>query len=152
MLTIYLDKESIENRNKEIIEMNDMYFNRNVTDSLIKNAPKDYIRIIDNSKYIGDLKIKSRFTDTQESVAKLSTGCKTIYNTIYYANKNDKVINTVECGYNALTEIVELKDGNIYMPIIGIMDLPNKVKIIKNNKEFITSDIADLWKAKEEDE
>lgn len=38
------------------------------------------------------------------------------------------------------------------MPIIGVIDLPKTIKAIKNNKEHIISDAADLWEINEKEE
>ena len=150
MLTVYLDKESIKSKGLELEECNDSYFNDIATTSFIEGAGTNYIKEIDNTEYIGNLHIKSKFNGNEKGIDCISTGCKTIYNIIYAAKENKNiVISTIECGYNALDKIMELNEGKIYMPIISIIDLPKKVKVIKNNKEHIISDIDDLWEINE---
>lgn len=143
MLTIYLDMESIKSRNLELINFNDKAFDGSITDEFIKSN-EDYIKKIDESEYLGNLRMKSKFTDTVVSIDKLSTGCKTLYNILLNADNNKIVVNTIECGYNVIHEIMLLEKGNVYTPILGITSLPKAVKIVKNNEEYIVSDISKL--------
>lgn len=153
MLTVYLDTESIKSKGLELEECNDSYFNSIVTTDFIEGIETDYIKEIDDTEYLGNLHIKSKFTGSEKDIDCISTGCKTIYNVIYAAKEDkNKVISTIECGYNALDKIVELDEGKVYMPIIGVIDLPKTIKVIKNNKEHIISDAADLWEINEEEE
>lgn len=151
MLTIYLDKESIESRGLELINFNDQAFAKDIKDEFLKSN-EEYIKKIDGSEYIGDFKIKSKFTDTAVYADKLSTGCKTVFNVLFNANNDKIVVNTIECGYNAINEIMSLDKGNIYIPMFGLINIPKTVKVIKNNKEYIVSNISELAKLIEGEE
>lgn len=151
MLTIYFDKESIESRGLELINFNDQAFAKDIKDEFLKSN-KEYIKKIDDSEYIGDFKIKSKFTDTEVYADKLSTGCKTIFNVLFNADNDRIVINTIECGYNAINEIMSLDKGNVYIPMFGLINVPKTVKVIKNNKEYIVSNISELAKLIEGEE
>ena len=55
--------------------------------------------------------IRSRFDGMTLNIDRLSTGCKTALNILYYP---DKVFDIRECGDNALDVIYALPAGNIY--------------------------------------
>ena len=109
MITIYKNKDDIP-KDKEYIELNDVYFNQN-TSSLLDDRSVGIIESIDGSKLISKYKIRSRFNDITLDVDKLSTGCKTVLNVMY---NPDKVFCLKECGSNALQMLYGLEEGSVY--------------------------------------
>ena len=97
MITIFKNKKDIP-QNKEYIEWNDIFFNQNTVVKLDERA-SEIIEEIDNSKLLTKYKIQSRFDDITLDVDRLSAGCKTVLNILYYP---DKVFCLKECGNNAL--------------------------------------------------
>ena len=69
------------------------------------------IEQIDHSKLLGKYRISSRFTEAVLDIDRLSAGCKTILNVLYYP---DKVFCLKECGSNALELLYSLEHGNVY--------------------------------------
>ena len=107
MITIFKDKKDIPG-DMEYVELNDLFFNQN-TVSFIDKQAEEIIEILDNSKLISKYKIYSRFDEITLDIDRLSTGCKTVLNVLYYP---DKVFCLKECGNNAL-EILLLRRLNI---------------------------------------
>ena len=97
MITIFKNKLDIPN-DMEYIELNDLFFNQNTSVLIDKRAEK-FIETIDDAKLIGKYKILSRFDDVAIDIDRLSSGCKTVLNVLYYP---DKVFCLKECGNNAL--------------------------------------------------
>ena len=149
MLTIYLNKDDIPVE-IEYIECNDHFFEFNVSiehmDSL--QVVKDYINKIDQSFYIGNGRVISKFSKNTEgyietqNISVLSTGCKTLLNVLFFP---EKVFNTIECGYNAVEEILKLDNGKIYLPINSICELVKPVILVKNGTGYIVNDIDEFW-------
>lgn len=127
MITIYKNKNDIP-QNMEYIEINDIFFNQNVSSKLDKRA-EEIIKKIDNAELLGKYKIKSKFNDVALDIDCLSTGCKTVLNVLYCP---DKVFNLKECGSNALKILYHLKQGAVYSdyPIIPFdIDSVNAISI-----------------------
>ena len=103
MITIFKNKLDIPN-NMEYIELNDLFFNQNTT-ALIDRRAEKFIETIDGAKLIGKYKILSKFDDVAIDIDKLSAGCKTVLNVLYYP---DKVFCLKECGNNALEILYNL--------------------------------------------
>ena len=60
-----------------------------------------------STEYLGNMRISCKFNrDIVASVSEISTGCKTLLN---IACNKMRVFNVVECGWNAIDEIVKLK-------------------------------------------
>lgn len=109
MITIFKEKQDIP-QDMEYIELNDLFFNQN-TVTLIDDKAEKIILNIDDAKLIGKYKISSRFNDVTLDIDKLSAGCKTVLNVLYYP---DKVFCLKECGNNALEILYNLDIGYVY--------------------------------------
>jgi len=94
----------------EYVELNDVFFNQNTVSHLDERA-KRIIEQIDNSRMLSKYKIRSRFDDVTLNIDKLSAGCKTVLNVLYYP---DKVFCLKECGNNALEVLYGFEAGNVY--------------------------------------
>lgn len=70
----------------EYIELNDVFFNQN-TVTLIDERVEKIIEKIDDSKLIGKYKISSKFNEVALDIDRLSAGCKTVLNILYYPDK-----------------------------------------------------------------
>lgn len=108
MITIFKDRQDIP-RTMEYVELNDLFFNQN-TAMMIDGQAEKIIEIIDDAKLISKYKIKSRFNDVAIDIDKLSAGCKTVLNVMYYP---DKVFCLKECGNNALEVLYGFEKGNV---------------------------------------
>lgn len=75
MITVY-KKGSIP-KSMELIEMNDIFFNKQTTE-LLDNRAKEIIFKIDQSIMHSRFIIRSKFDHTALNIDKLSTGCKKI--------------------------------------------------------------------------
>ncbi len=109
MITIFKDRDDIP-QDKDYVELNDVFFNQNTAARLDGNATR-IIDEIDGSKLIGRFRIQSRFDDVALDIDRLSAGCKTVLNVMYYP---DKVFCLKECGNNALELIYGLGYGFVY--------------------------------------
>ena len=109
MITIFKDRKDIP-QDKEYVELNDVFFNQNTAARLDGRADR-IIEEIDGSRLLGRFRIQSRFDDAVLDVDRLSAGCKTVLNVLYYP---DKVFCLKECGNNALELIYGLDSGSVY--------------------------------------
>ena len=109
MITIFKDRDDIP-QDKDYVELNDVFFNQNTAARLDGNATR-IIDEIDGSKLIGRFRIQSRFDDVALDIDRLSAGCKTVLNVMYYP---DKVFCLKDCGNNALELIYGLRCGFVY--------------------------------------
>lgn len=109
MITIYKNKKDIP-AELEYIELNDIFFNQNTVSRLDEKAGKIVVQI-DDSKLLGKYRIESKFNGVVLDVDRLSTGCKTVLNVLYFP---DKVFCLKECGDNALTVLYHLQTGKVY--------------------------------------
>ena len=156
MLMIYLDKEDIP-KDMEYIECNDHFFEFNVSIDDLDNLQgvKEVIYKIDQSVYIGNGKVISKFSKNiqgyveTQNISVLSTGCKTLLNVLLFP---ENVFNTIECGYNAVEEILKLDNGNIYLPIKSVYTMEKSVGVIKNGIEYIVNNVDDFWDIVEDTE
>lgn len=109
MITIFKNQKDIP-QDMEYIELNDLFFNQK-TVSLIDERADKIINVIDEAELISKYKISSRFHGTALDIDKLSAGCKTVLNVLYYPKK---VFCLKECGNNALEVLYRLEDGAVY--------------------------------------
>ena len=109
MITIFKDKKDIPG-DMEYVELNDLFFNQNTVSFIDKQAEK-IIEMIDGSKLISKYKIYSRFDEIALDIDRLSTGCKTVLNVLYYPNK---VFCLKECGNNALEILYHFENGHVF--------------------------------------
>lgn len=108
MITVY--KKGTVPKTKELITLNDIYFNQN-TVSLLDERAAAIISGIDNSEMLTQFTIRSRFDGMTLNIDKLSTGCKTALNILY---NPEKVFDIRECGDNALDVIYALPNGCVF--------------------------------------
>lgn len=139
MITVFKNKLDIPN-NMEYIELNDLFFNQNTTALIDKRAEK-FIETIDGAKLIGKYKILSRFDDVAIDIDKLSVGCKTVLNVLYYP---DKVFCLKECGNNALEILYNLEKGYVYSEYALIPFTMDSVMVQTRSMKKIISDYEEL--------
>lgn len=109
MITIFKDRKDIPG-DKEYVEMNDLFFNQHTAAKLDGKAER-IVEAIDGARLLGRYRIQSRFEDVVLDVDRLSAGCKTVLNVLYYS---DKVFSLKECGNNALEILYRLENGFVY--------------------------------------
>ena len=139
MITIFKNKLDIPN-NMEYIELNDLFFNQNTT-ALIDRRAEKFIETIDGAKLIGKYKILSKFDDVVIDIDKLSAGCKTVLNVLYYP---DKVFCLKECGNNALEILYNLEKGYVYSEYALIPFTMGSVMVQTRSMKKIISDYEEL--------
>lgn len=139
MITIFKDKKNIP-VDMEYVELNDVFFNQNTVSIMDKRA-NIIVREIDKSELIGKYKIKSRFNGVVLDVDRLSTGCKTVLNVLYFP---EKVFCLKECGDNALKVIYQLEAGAVYSDYAIISFDMDAVKVSDANGTKIISDYDEL--------
>lgn len=139
MITVFKNKLDIPN-NMEYIELNDLFFNQNTT-ALIDRRAEKFIETIDGAKLIGKYKILSRFDDVAIDIDKLSAGCKTVLNVLYYP---DKVFCLKECGNNALEILYNLEKGYVYSEYALIPFTMGSVMVQTRSMKKIISDYEEL--------
>lgn len=147
MITIFKNKQDIA-QNMEYIEINDLFFNQN-TVSLIDERAEKIIETIDDAKLIGKYKICSRFNDVALDIDRLSAGCKTVLNVLYYP---DKVFCLKECGNNALEVLYGLEKGYVYSEYALIpFDLDSVVVQTKSGKKILCDyeELKEWWENEE---
>ncbi len=147
MITIFKEKKDIP-QDMEYVELNDLFFNQN-TVSLIDKRAEKIVETIDEAKLISKYKIFSKFNDTVLDIDRLSAGCKTILNVIYYP---DKVFCLKECGNNALEVLYGLKDGYVYSEYALIPFNMGSVVIRTESGKKVINDYEELkewWDSEE---
>ena len=139
MITIFKNRKDIPG-DMEYVELNDLFFNQNTVSFIDKQAEK-IIEMIDGSKLISKYKIYSRFDEIALDIDRLSTGCKTVLNVLYYPNK---VFCLKECGNNALEILYHFENGHVFseyalipfiMDTVAVQSEPGK-KIINDYEEL----------------
>ena len=139
MITIFKNKLDIPN-DMEYIELNDLFFNQNTSVLIDKRAEK-FIETIDDAKLIGKYKILSRFDDVAIDIDRLSSGCKTVLNVLYYP---DNVFCLKECGNNALEILYHLEKGYVYSEYALIPFTIDSVMVETRSMKKIISDYEEL--------
>lgn len=143
MITVF--KKKAIPKNKELIKINDLYFNKYTSAKLDKRA-EEIIDRIDSSKMIDQYAISSRFDGTRLNIDKLSTGCKTVLNVMY---NPDKIFDVSECGENALEAIYSQEAGNITCDYPMIAFNMQEVEAVDSSGSHIISDyeaLKEWWK------
>ena len=82
MITIYKRKQDIPD-NMEYIALNDVFFDQNTASKLDEQA-KTIIKQIDGAELISQYTIRSIFNGVTLDVDRLSSGCKTVLNVLYF--------------------------------------------------------------------
>lgn len=139
MITIFKNKEDIP-KNKEYVELNDVFFNQNTAAKLDERA-KPIIEKIDASTLLGKYKIRSRFDDITLNTDQLSSGCKTVLNVLYYP---DKVFCLKECGNNALEILYDFEYGYVYSDYALIPFNMKTVTVQTKHGSLVISDYEQL--------
>lgn len=119
MLNIYEVKKLIP-KDIKFINSCDAAFPK-VVDSGCLNSDtiRRLVQVIDGSELINPEKIRTKYGDELSPVY-LSTGCKAA---ILASLSGDKTcVNTIECGSNALLEILKLSNGCVLMPLYPTVD------------------------------
>ncbi len=138
MIKVY--KKKAVPKDMELIELNDVFFNKSTVNMLGEEAI-DIIYSIDHSKMIDKFTIESRFDGSRLNIDKLSTGCKTALNIFY---NQDKVFDIRECGDNAIDEIYSFKKGNIYCDYPLISFNIKEVEAINTKNKLVLDDYESL--------
>lgn len=110
MLTIY-KTSSLVPKDLEVVRTNDSYFNLKFAKEQgldVDDTVRNLINTIDKSEPETKLDLRG-ISGELVSYRKLSTGCKTAIN-IY--KHNDTCFDTLECGNNAIMEIIKLPKGH----------------------------------------
>ena len=147
MITIFKNKQDIP-QDIEYVELNDLFFNQN-TISLIDERAEKIIETIDDAKLIGKYQISSRFNGVALDIDRLSAGCKTVLNVLYYPNK---VFCLKECGNNALEVLYELEKGYVCSDYALIpFDMDSVVVQTKTDRKVISDyeELKEWWENEE---
>ncbi|MCR2047081.1 DUF4869 domain-containing protein [Acetatifactor muris] len=139
MITIFRDRQDIP-QGMEYIELNDIFFNQNTAAFIDKRAEK-IIEIIDDARLIGKYKISSKFNGVILDIDKLSAGCKTVLNVLYYPNK---AFCLKECGNNALELMYALERGYVYSEYALIPFTMKSVVVQTKASKKVISDYEEL--------
>ena len=133
-LTIYTDIKDIEKVGKDLILINDLFFDSdtNLNDSELTDK---ILITIDKASYNSELTFIGR---TKELGAlnknMLSTGTKTLLNIIHHP---DKCFSVCECGNNVLSLLPLITDGCLYwsIPVVTYEGDPT-CDIVCNGKRY----------------
>lgn len=139
MITIFKNKKDIP-QTMEYVELNDLFFNQNTVLRVDKRA-EEIIKTIDSAKLVSKYKISSRFNDVVLDIDRLSAGCKTVLNVLYYP---DKVFCMKECGNNALEVLYRLENGYVYSEYALLPFGMNSVMVQTKAGEKIIDDYEEL--------
>lgn len=143
MITIYKNKEEIPQDSK-VIEMNDAFFNQK-TSRVIDDRANEIIQKIDEVSVCDKYKIISKFQREVLNIDKLSTGCKTVLNILYFP---EIIFSIKECGDNALDCIYKLDQGKVFSeyPVISL-EMEEVQAVDKNGKYKFDSydDLKEWW-------
>lgn len=143
MITIYKSKKNIP-QSMELIELNDYFFNK-ITSGYIDERAEVIIKKIDKAVIQGKYKIVSGLNGVTLDIDKLSSGCKTALNILYFP---DKVFQIGECGDNALDMIYSFEQGNVYCEYPMISFQMKQVILADQNGQQQTDDyemVKEWW-------
>lgn len=142
-LTLYLCQEAKLPKDKNYIKFNDAYFNKYYTDYKIDDKAKEIMKNIDGVEYKENHRFCSKFEPNADiKLDELSTGCKTALNVYFNPNK---IFTVAECGTNAIKEILNFPQGNIYFSFYTtIPDFTNSLKVVYDNNIKEVTDKYDL--------
>lgn len=141
MITVY--KRKNVPKNTQLVDLNDIFFNKYTADQLDGRA-REIIAKIDHSEMVNKFTVKSRFDGLALNIDKISTGCKTVLNIMYHP---DIIFDIRECGENALDVIYALDSGNVYCeyPLISF-DMEAVYVYEKTGKRAVDSyDVLKEW-------
>ena len=129
--------------NMEYIAPNDVFFDQNTASKLDEQA-KTIIKQIDGAELISQYTIRSIFNGVTLDIDRLSSGCKTVLNVLYYP---DKLFCLKECGDNALEVLYRMEQGNVYSEYAMIpLDMrPVVVKTEDDTKIIENYEVLKEW-------
>lgn len=136
----------IRSNKDNVIDINDVYFNKFTFKKLEYETARKIIKEIDGVELTQDFKITSKFTEGLLDLTKLSSGCKTVLNILY---NQDKVFNVTSCGRNALLLIYNMSVGNIYVDDLITPVLSNikcSIEVVSNGGCYTFSSVSELRK------
>lgn len=139
MITIYKNKKDIP-QDKEYVELNDVFFNKNTVLVLDEKA-REIVEQIDEAELEGKFKIKSKFGGVTLDIDCLSTGCKTVLNVRYFP---EKVFCLKECGDNALEVLYALDKGSVYSDYAVIPFGMESVQVCSETETKVINDYEEL--------
>ena len=147
MITIFKDKKDIPH-NMEYVELNDLFFNQNTVSQIDQRAEK-IIEVIDEARLVSRYKICSRFNEVILDIDRLSSGCKTALNVLYYP---DRVFCLKECGNNALEILYGFESGYVYSEYALIPFYMDAVVVRAKSGKRVVNDYEELkrWWSNEE--
>ena len=132
-LCIYDDLKAIPN-NISVINENDLYFNAH---TLLRNddITNMILNNVEKAKYVSETTFSGRNTNNGAIYKELlSTGTKTLLNIYYNPNK---CFNVIECGDNAIDNLLTLKSGNVFWDYITLIPEKNsECDIVYQDKHF----------------
>lgn len=134
-LRIYVKKSDIPNGIK-IVNYNDKFFN--LVSLKNDSVTRDILLHIDRARYnSADTFIGRDETLGALNKSCLSTGSKTLLNIAYRA---DVCFDVIECGQNALRELVKIKEGIVLWecPVLLIHDA-EECDIVINDRRFLNT-------------
>lgn len=114
---------------ENVLYDNEGFFNNHINGIRLNHLSKEVMQKIDQSELI-DVNLSTIKTPYGVCNIKcLSTGCKTLLNTIYLMEHKDEyayveAVNATECGWNALEVLFDLVDKNNY-PIALVVEHRN---------------------------
>lgn len=147
MITIFKDKRDIP-QDIEYIEWNDIFFNQNTASRLDDRANR-IVEEIDASRLLGKFRMQSRFDDVVLDVDRLSAGCKTLLNVLYYP---DRAFCLKECGNNALEILYGFDRGYVFSDYALIpFNMKNAIVRTKNESRIIDDyeELKEWWSNEE---
>lgn len=127
----------------EYIALNDVFFDQNTASKLDEQA-KTIIKQIDGAELISQYTIRSIFNGVTLDIDRLSSGCKTVLNVLYYT---DKLFCLKECGDNTLEVLYRMEQGNVYSEYAMIpLDMrPVVVKTEDDTKIIENYEVLKEW-------
>lgn len=143
-LTVYLTNNiGFKEAKRECIKYNDNYFDEHNEQYKIDDKAKEIMKNIDDVEYKENHRFCSKFEPNADiKLDELSTGCKTALNVYFNPNK---IFTVAECGTNAIKEILNLPQGNIYFSFYTtIPDFTNSLKVVYDNNIEEVTDKYDL--------
>lgn len=108
---------------------------------MIDERAEKIIERIDESRMLSKYKICSRFNGNSLDIDKLSAGCKTVLNVLYYP---EKIFCLKECEDNALEILYHLNQGQVYSDYAMIPFDMDAVCVIEKGKKKVITDYEEL--------
>lgn len=138
MLIIYTN---IDLADKEVIQLNDIWFDRYRGSIKITDEIKKIVKKIDGGILLNNF-CAITADNVTISTTELSTSCKTCINIVCFT---DKIIDTTECGDNALEYALTLKNGNILMRTVPVIfdNVPNNILVVSKDGVKRCKDIVE---------